>query len=186
MPDTTFRYCPYCAAELAHRPEKGQGPLRPTCDRCGFIHYLDPKVAVGTIIRTSDDKIVLVRRAIEPGFGLWVIPGGYIDRGEVAEDGARREALEECGLVVELDRLFNVYSYPGHTPVVIVYTAHEAGGTLCAMDAESLEVRAFAPIEIPWESLAFESTRQALSEYLGGTGHRAQGRPRAQDLGPSS
>jgi ADP-ribose pyrophosphatase YjhB (NUDIX family) len=167
MTDQLFRFCPRCAATLVQRPEKGRGPERPTCDRCGFIHYLDPKVAVGTIIRLPNDEIVLARRAIEPGYGLWVFPGGYIDRGETLEDGARREALEECGLEVELDGLINAYSYQGHTPIVVVYAARMTGGTLHASDEESLEVRAFAPMDIPWDSLAFDSTRQALREYLG-------------------
>ena len=161
-----YRFCPRCAETLVRRPEKGRGPERPTCERCGFVHYLDPKVAVGTIIRTAGDEIVLARRAIEPGYGLWVFPGGYIDRGETLEDGAIREALEECGLEVELDGLVNVYSYRGRTPVIVVYAARVTGGTLHAADDESLEVRAFAPDAIPWDSLAFESTGQALKDYF--------------------
>ena len=166
MINDSFRYCPRCAAPLVMRAERGRGPERPTCDKCGVVHYIDPKVAVGTIIRVHSDEIVLVRRAIEPGYGLWVFPGGYIDRGETLEDGARREALEECGLEVELEGLINAYSYPGRTPIVLVYAAQMTGGTLHASDHESLEVRAFAPIDIPWGSLAFESTTQALRDYF--------------------
>jgi ADP-ribose pyrophosphatase YjhB (NUDIX family) len=115
-----------------------------------------------------DDRIVLARRAMNPGYGLWVFPGGYVDRGEKLEDGAIREALEECGLTVELEGLVNVYSYRGHTPIVIVYAARAVAGTPHATDEESLEVRTFAPDTIPWESLAFESTSQALRDYLAG------------------
>ena len=68
------------------------------CASCGFVFYMDPKVAVGTVIRTADDRVVLVRRAIEPGYGLWVFPGGYVDRGEQVLDAAVREAREESGL----------------------------------------------------------------------------------------
>ena len=68
------------------------------CTSCGFVFYMDPKVAVGTIIRTADEHLVLVRRAIEPGYGLWVFPGGYVDRGEEITAAALREAKEESGL----------------------------------------------------------------------------------------
>ncbi len=162
-----FRFCPHCGGPLAPRVLKAGDPKRLACQRCDFVWYLDPKVAVGTIIRTADDGIVLVRRAIHPGYGLWVFPGGYIDRGEKLEDGAIREALEECGLDIELEGLLNVYSYRGKTPVIIVYAARATGGTLHAADEESLEVRVFARDAIPWDSLAFESTEQALREYLG-------------------
>jgi ADP-ribose pyrophosphatase YjhB (NUDIX family) len=162
-----FRYCPRCATALVRRPEKGRGPERPTCDDCGFIHYLDPKVAVGTIIRMPDDGIVLAKRAIEPGYGRWVFPGGYIDRGETLESGAIREALEECGLVIELDGILDVYSYSGETPVIVVFCARAVGGTPHASDDESLEVRTFSADTIPWGNLAFESTERALRSYFG-------------------
>ncbi len=116
---------------------------------CGFVFYLDPKIAVGTII-TLDGGIVLVRRAIEPGYGKWVFPGGYVDRGEEITLAAIREAREESGLDVRIDRLINIYSYAGRTPIVVVYAATCIGGEL-AVDDEGLEARAFAPDAIPWE-----------------------------------
>lgn len=162
-----FRYCPRCATALVHRPEKGRGPERPTCDTCGFIHYLDPKVAVGTIIRMPDDEIVLVKRAIEPGYGRWVFPGGYVDRGETLESAAVREALEECGLAIELEGILDIYSYPGETPVIVVFSARATGGTPRATDDESLEVRTFSADTMPWGQLAFDSTGRALRTYFG-------------------
>ena len=105
---------------------------------------MDPKVAVGTIIRTADDRLVLVRRAIEPGYGLWVFPGGYVDRGEEITAAALREAKEESGLDVRLDGLINIYSYPGRAPIIIVYAATALGGELCG-DDECLEARLFTP-----------------------------------------
>jgi 8-oxo-dGTP diphosphatase len=164
--EEAYRYCVRCGGPLVWRTIKAGNPDRLTCKSCGFVFYVDPKVAVGTIIRMPDDRIVLARRAIEPGYGLWVFPGGYIDRGEKLEDGAIREALEECGLTVELEGLVNVYSYRGRTPVVVVYAARAVAGTLHATDEESLEVGTFAPDMIPWDLLAFESTSQALREYF--------------------
>ena len=77
-----YSYCPLCAGSLESRSLKTTEPERLVCVRCGFVFYLDPKVAVGTIILDEESRIVLVRRAIEPGYGKWVFPGGYVDRGE--------------------------------------------------------------------------------------------------------
>ncbi len=159
-----YRFCPLCAGPLDSRLLRSSEPERLVCAACGFVFYLDPKVAVGTIIRTDGDRVVLVRRAIEPGYGKWVFPGGYVDRGEQIETAALREALEECGLVIRLDGLLNVYSYPGRTPIIIVYTATATSGQL-AVDEEGLEVAAFELSDIPWTELAFPSTRDALREY---------------------
>lgn len=161
-----YSYCPRCGGELALRTLKAGEPDRLVCQRCGFVFYLDPKVAVGTIIADERRHIVLVKRAIEPGYGKWVFPGGYVDRGEDVQSAAVREAREEAGLDVRLDRLLNVYSYPGRAPVIIVYAATLIGGCL-ACDDEGLEARLFAPDEIPWDELAFRSTYEALREYLG-------------------
>jgi len=140
-------------------------PDRLVCTRCSFVFYLDPKVAVGTIIRNEAGEIVLVRRAIEPGYGKWVFPGGYVDRGEEVLVAAVREAREETGLEIAIDQLVNVYSYPGRAPVIIVYTATLVGGCL-ACDDESLEARFFAPDAIPWDELAFRSTEEALTQLF--------------------
>ena len=160
-----YRFCPTCAGELENRLLKTGDPERLVCTRCGQVIYLDPKVAVGTIVRMDDHRLVLVRRAIEPGYGLWVFPGGYVDRGEAVTTAAIREAREEAGLDVELERLVNIYSYAHRSLIVIVYAARAVGGELCT-DEECLEARLFTPDEIPWESLAFHSTTQALRDYL--------------------
>jgi len=161
----TFRFCPCCGGPLAPREVKAGERERPACAACGFILYLDPKVAVGTIIRTADERLVLVRRAIEPGYGLWVFPGGYVDRGEHIVEAAVREAREESGLDVRVDGLVNIYSYAGTTPIIIVYRATMIGGELCT-DDECLEARLFTAAEIPWDQLAFRSTKDALLDYL--------------------
>jgi 8-oxo-dGTP diphosphatase len=167
MQDVPYRFCPVCAAPLESRLLKPGDPERLVCTACEFVFYLDPKVAVGTIIRLQDepDRVVLVRRAIEPGYGLWVFPGGYVDRGEPIEIAAVREAREESGLEVRLEGLVNLYSYAGGAPIIIVYAATAIGGTLCA-DDECLEARLFSRDEIPWDELAFRSTRDALKDYF--------------------
>ena len=152
---------------LEPRLLKAGDPERLVCRACGFVFYLDPKVAVGTIVRTEDDRIVLVRRAIEPGYGLWVFPGGYVDRGETVTAAALRETREEAGLDVRLDGLVNICSYPGRPIIIIVYTASILGGEL-RIDEESLEARLFTPADIPWTDLAFVSTRDALKDFMAG------------------
>jgi 8-oxo-dGTP diphosphatase len=166
----TYRYCPRCGHGLEKRSLKPNEPDRLVCSTCGFVFYIDPKIAVGTVIRSETGRIVLVRRAIEPGYGKWVFPGGYVDRGEPLTLAARREAREECGLDVRLDGLINVYSYPGRAPVIVVYAATAIGGTLSA-DDESLEAAEITAAEIPWDDLAFRSTREALRDYLAGLLH---------------
>lgn len=167
MAEPVYRFCPSCGGTLQQRLLKQGDPQRLVCAACGFVFYLDPKVAVGTIIRGDDSRIVLVRRAIEPGYGLWVFPGGYVDRGEEIRAAAIREAREEAGLRVRLDGLLNIYSYPGRPLIVIVYAATALGGELCP-DDECLEVRLFSPDEIPWNELAFPSTHEALRDYFSG------------------
>lgn len=166
-----YRFCPRCGSALERRQLKGTEPERLVCTACGFVFYLDPKIAVGTIVKTADNRLVMVRRAIEPGYGLWVFPGGYVDRGELLTAAAVREAREECGLDVRLDGLVNIYAYPGHTPVIVVYAATAVGGTL-SVDEEGLEVAEFDTSAIPWTELAFPSTRDALRDYLAGVLHR--------------
>ena len=160
-----YRYCPHCGGTLEARLLKAGEPERLVCTVCGFVFYMDPKVAVGTIITDESNRVVLVRPAIDPGYGKWVYPGGYVDRGEEVTTAAVREAREECGLDVRLERLVNVYSYSGRSPVVVVYSATVIGGCL-GCDDESLEVRFFDAAEIPWEELAFRSTREALTEFF--------------------
>jgi 8-oxo-dGTP diphosphatase len=133
-----YSYCPHCAGGLELRSLKS----------------------------TEPERLVLVRRAIEPGYGKWVFPGGYVDRGEEVLTAAVREAREEAGLDIRIERLVNVYSYAGSAPVIIVYVASIVGGLL-ACDDEGLEARFFPPDTIPWEALAFRSTYQALREFLG-------------------
>jgi ADP-ribose pyrophosphatase YjhB (NUDIX family) len=165
-----YRFCPRCGGTLERRVLKAGEPARPVCTACGFVFYLDPKIAVGTIIETDAGGLVLVRRAIDPGYGKWVFPGGYVDRGEALTAAAVREAREECGLDVRLDALVNIYSYAGRAPIIVVYAATPIGGELC-IDEECLETAVFSRDAIPWDDLAFRSTQEGLRDYLNGFRH---------------
>jgi 8-oxo-dGTP diphosphatase len=163
-PRPHFQFCPKCGGSLGRQQLKTHEPERLVCSACTFIFYDDPKVAACTV-PIIDGRIVLLKRGIEPSYGKWVFPGGFLDRGERVEDAAARETWEEVNLKVEVTKLINVYSYPGYPVVVVVYLAKVIGGELQAMD-ETLEVRMFTPQEIPWDDLAFPSTRDALTDLL--------------------
>ncbi len=163
-----YSFCPKCGGGLERRSLKPTEPERLVCRTCGFVFFLDPKVAVGTII-SMEGGILLVRRAIEPAYGKWVFPGGFVDRGEPLEDAALREVREECNLMVRISRLLNIYSYADHPVIVVVYVAEPIGGDATAGD-ETLEARTFVPAGIPWDDLAFPSTARALRDYLESVG----------------
>lgn len=159
-----YGFCPHCGATLARRLLKVGEPERLVCTACDFVFFLDPKVAAGCIVENAQG-IVLLRRSIEPGYGKWVFPGGYVDRGERVEDAAVRETLEECRLDVRIGSLLGVYSYSRRPIVVIVYVAEVLRGIPEAAD-EALEVSSFQPDRIPWSELAFTSTYDALADYV--------------------
>lgn len=158
------RYCPKCGGSLEDRHVKPSEPARLVCVACQNVFYLDPKLAACAIAMLGGG-IVLLRRAIEPAKGMWVFPGGFVDRGETVHDAAVREFWEEVGLRVTLTGILDVYSFPGSPVAVAVYAADVAGGELRVGD-EAEDVKAFAPEEIPWDELAFDSTRAALRDYL--------------------
>lgn len=159
-----YRFCPRCGGELEKRLLKPTEPERLFCQACAFVFYLDPKVVAGTIF-TLEKKVVLLRRGVEPALGKWVFPGGYVDRGESVQDAAIRETKEESQLDVRLDSLLNVYSYRRSPNVIVVYAAQVVGGNLGPGD-ESVEAAIFSAKEIPWNELAFPSTKNALQEYI--------------------
>jgi 8-oxo-dGTP diphosphatase len=159
-----YKFCPQCGGRLEKRIIQPKEPPRLVCRDCRFVFYLDPKLAAIAII-PWEDGLVLARRAIEPGYGLWVAPGGFVDVGERVEDAVVREVREEVFLDVRINRLLNIYSYPGRTTVIVAYVAEVIAGRPGGGD-ETLEARIFRPDEIPWEEIAFTSTRDALRDYL--------------------
>lgn len=161
---TGYRFCPRCGGALTQRTLRAGDPPRLVCTVCGFVFFLDPKVTAGVVF-CVDGGILLVKRAIEPSYGKWVFPGGYVDRGEALEAAAIREVKEESGLDVRLTRLLGIYSATGNPIVLIVFVGEVTGGSL-QTDDEGLEARSFPPTEIPWGELAFPSTTQVLQDYV--------------------
>jgi 8-oxo-dGTP diphosphatase len=159
-----YKFCPQCGARLASRLIKAGEPERLVCTECGFVFYLDPKLAVIGVIPLNRG-VVMVRRAIDPGYGLWVVPGGFVDQGEPVEEALVRETREETHLLVRPVRLINLYSYRNRETVIAAYLTEYLEGDLAAGD-ETLEARVFGVGEIPWDEIAFSSTRETLKEYL--------------------
>ncbi len=159
-----YRFCPRCAGHLEGRVIKEGEPERLVCGECGFVFYLGPKLVVGAIFEL-DGGIVLIQRAIEPGYGRWTFPGGFVERGEVAESAAEREALEEAGVEIEVTGIVGLYTYEGQVPAIAVFSARATGGEPAPLD-ETLAVRQFPRGELPWSEMAFPSTEQALKDYL--------------------
>jgi ADP-ribose pyrophosphatase YjhB (NUDIX family) len=163
-PLETPKFCPKCGGALDLKLLKEGEPPRLVCVACGFVFYQDPKVAACTISMV-DGGIVLLKRSIEPGLGKWVFPGGFVDRGESVPEAAVRETLEEVKVKVGLLGVLDVYSLPPYQVVVVVYAADVLNGTPEPGD-EAQAVHAFTPEEIPWDELAFDSTRAALRDYI--------------------
>ncbi|HSF14424.1 MAG TPA: NUDIX hydrolase [Vicinamibacteria bacterium] len=159
-----YRFCPKCGGGLAVRRIKELEPERLVCISCEFVFFQNPKLAAGTIFQ-QDGGLVLVRRAIEPGYGKWVFPSGFVDRGETVVEAAVRETREEANVDVDILELIDVFSYESSPVVVVVYAAEVVSGELKAAD-ECLEVRSFDPAQVPWQELAFSSTRDAVRSYI--------------------
>lgn len=158
------RHCSACGGALERRLLKPTEPQRLVCTACEEVTWPDPKIATG-ILALYNDELVLIRRSNQPGYGKWVFPGGYVDRGERVEDAARREAREEAHLEVRDLELVGVYSYPDSPVILVTYCGQVTGGEPRAGD-EALDVKTWALDAIPWHELAFRSTYDALQDFV--------------------
>lgn len=159
-----YNFCPRCGGRFEERILKEGDPERLVCGSCGFVFYLGPKLVAGAIFEL-DGEIVLVRRDIEPGYGKWTFPGGFVERGERAEVAAEREVLEECGLEIRARSIIGLYSYEGQIPAIAVFGADVVGGEPVPLD-ETMDVKGFPRDGLPWSEMAFPSTEHALKDYL--------------------
>jgi 8-oxo-dGTP diphosphatase len=159
-----YNFCPRCAGRFEERVVKEGDPERLVCENCGFVFYLGPKLVAGALFEL-DGGVLLVQRDIEPGFGKWTFPGGFVERGERAEAAAEREVLEETGLEVRVFGIVGLYSYEGQIPAIAVFRADVIGGEPVPLD-ETMDVGIFPHDGLPWAELAFPSTEHALKDYL--------------------
>lgn len=143
----------------------GDDRERSICTRCGFIDYLNPRIVMGSVATDDQGRILLCKRAIEPRKGWWTLPAGYLETGESAEVGARREAWEEAGAKLELDRLLAIYSIERISQVQLMYRARLTNPDTIAPGPESEALKLVAFEDIPWAELAFPSVTWALRDW---------------------
>lgn len=154
---------PRTCCEFVRKIPDGDNMERDVCARCGHVHYVNPKIVVGSVC-SWHGRILLCRRAIEPRRGFWTIPAGYMEERETPAAGAAREAWEEATARIEIDRLLAVYSVPRISQVQLIFRASLATGEF-APGTESLETALFSWEEIPWDLLAFPSVHWALKHH---------------------
>jgi ADP-ribose pyrophosphatase YjhB (NUDIX family) len=161
----TLNYCSRCGAALRLGPLPGDDRDRLACIACGFVAYVNPRLVVTTLPVTEAGEVVLLRRGIEPGRGLWAQPGGFMEVDETVHEGAIRETLEETGLLVEPFEIVGLYSRPEAAIVVVAFAAVIVGGEP-RPTPEALETRPFSPEAIPWREIAFRTTEWALRDWV--------------------
>lgn len=162
-------FCIACGTKAVHRIPDGDHLPRLVCPACGHIHYENPRLIVGCIAEW-DERILLCKRAIEPRLGYWTLPAGFMENGESTCQAAIRETWEEAGARVRIDAAFAMINIAHINQVHLFYRGKMADAAFSAGE-ESLEVRLFAPTEIPWEEISFHSVRHCLEAYLSERDH---------------
>ncbi len=162
------RFCHLCGKKLKTKYVSDERRRRLVCGHCGTVAYLNPRVVAGAL-PVKNGKVLLLVRGIPPRKGYWTFPGGFVELGETVSAGAVRETREEVKMRVAVESLLGAYSYPFTGTVVVVYSAKVLSGK-GTPTSEALEVGWFKPSEIPWDQLAFHSTRDALTDWLRQTG----------------
>ncbi|NCF51960.1 NUDIX domain-containing protein [Gammaproteobacteria bacterium] len=158
-----MKYCSSCGQQVSRQVPDGDTHERWVCSACGMIHYQNPLVVVGCVPE-RDGRILLCKRAIEPRYGYWTVPAGFMELGESTAQGAARETLEEACAEVEIGHMFAAVDVIDAGQVHLFYTAKLIGDF--AAGTESLDVRLFSENEIPWDDIAFHSGRYALQKYF--------------------
>ncbi len=159
-----MKFCNQCGSTVDFLIPEGDNMPRRVCSQCGMIHYQNPKLIAGCIPEWQD-RILLCRRAIEPRYGLWTIPAGFMENGETLEEAAIRETNEEACAEVELQGLYAVFSLPHVSQVYVFFRAHLVNGDF-APGSESLDTELFEQHDIPWGEIAFPVVVQTLERYF--------------------
>jgi ADP-ribose pyrophosphatase YjhB (NUDIX family) len=160
-----MKYCSECGSKLASQNQPGDRAPRYACLACNAVFYLNPRLVVACLAN-RDGGVLLCRRGVNPGYGLWTLPCGFIERGEPASRAAAREALEEAQVAVRLGRPYALFHIPHANQMQVVFLA-ELDGASFGPGSETLGVRLFREPEIPWSELAFTTTRVVLRQYFG-------------------
>lgn len=159
-----IRHCKACGGATAYRVPPGDNRDRAVCGVCGLVHYENPLVVVGTV-PVWGDEVLLCKRNIEPRFGLWTLPAGFLELGETVTEGAARETVEEAGARIELQGLYSMIDVVPAGQVHLFYRARLLD-TDFAPGPESSEARLFSESAIPWDELAFRTVRETLKYFF--------------------
>ena len=159
-----IQHCRTCGARAEYRVPPADNRERAICTACGEIHYENPINVVGTV-PTWGDQVLLCRRNIEPRYGMWTLPAGFLEYGESTADGALRETIEEAGARVEMQELFSVLNVVRVGQLHLFYRARMLDTSLDP-GPESIEARLFREDEIPWDELAFRTVRLTLELFF--------------------
>lgn len=172
-----LKFCNQCGASLSYRIPPGDDRSRYVCDDCGTVHYENPKVVVGCV-PVWEEKILLCKRAIEPGLGKWTLPAGYLENGETAEEGAIRETFEETGARVEIIQPYSLFHLTFADHIYFMFSARMLSPDF-SPGKESLSVDLFNEAKIPWSQIAFSVIGETLKRFLADRG----GNPPALQVG---
>lgn len=159
-----MHFCTACGQRTQEKIPLGDQQLRQVCSECGTIHYVNPKVICGALA-LWEGKVLLCRRAIEPRYGLWTLPAGYMELFETMEQGSARETREEALAEVDIEQLYCMYNIPRIGQIYVLFKAQIINGQFGAGE-ETLESRLFSEEEIPWDQLAFPSVERTLRHYF--------------------
>uniref|UniRef100_A0A7N0V0D9 Nudix hydrolase domain-containing protein n=1 Tax=Kalanchoe fedtschenkoi TaxID=63787 RepID=A0A7N0V0D9_KALFE len=160
----SIKFCQWCGAATRHEIPEGDDKPRTICTNCAKIAYQNPKMVVGCLIE-HENKVLLCKRKIEPSYGLWTLPAGYMEMGESAIEGAVRETWEEAGARVDVLSPFTQLDIPLIGQTYIIFLA-KLKDSQFSPGPESLECRLFAHDDIPFDSLAFSSMLVTLNLYV--------------------
>lgn len=159
-----MKYCSNCGHALDIRIPEGDNRPRSCCPQCGTIHYVNPKIVVGTI-PVYQGQVLLCKRAIEPRYGYWTLPAGFMELAETTHEGALRETWEEAGAKAELGPLFTMLDVKRADQVHLFFRAHLPTPDYSAGE-ESLDVQLFDEADIPWQDLAFKTVETTLKLFF--------------------
>jgi ADP-ribose pyrophosphatase YjhB (NUDIX family) len=159
-----MNFCSVCGASVSLRVPAGDSLPRHVCIRCETIHYRNPRLVVGSLPEW-EGRILLCRRAIEPRYGKWTLPAGFMENGETVAAAALRETAEEACARIELGDMFSVISVPHIDQVHVIYRARLLDLDFAAGE-ETLELRLFDETEIPWDEIAFRTIQRTLRHYF--------------------
>jgi ADP-ribose pyrophosphatase YjhB (NUDIX family) len=159
-----MKFCSNCGTSIKFGVLPNEHLPRYYCDACGVIHYINPKIIVGCL-PIWEDKVMLCKRGIEPQYGLWNIPGGFMENDETVEHGAMREMEEETHGKVKMIGLHTIYNVIPVNQVHLHFLVDMVDLNYALTD-ESIDIQLFKEEDIPWSEIAFASSRFALKKYF--------------------